>query len=95
MSMKIGTETGSLVNWVQSAYTGTPVVGEGATEFHWTDRSAYTVTEVAAGGKSCTIVRDKTRRLFEGMTDAQQYEYSPREGKGEKLVFKWGAWRRV
>lgn len=47
--MKLGTETGSLVNHLYSRGTiGQPVavVGMGATELMWTDRDACTIVEV-------------------------------------------------
>lgn len=88
-------DTGSLTNWMLAGgTTGHPIVGEGATEFLWTDRHAFTVTEVSADGKSCVIVEDKATPNFEGMTDSQSYTYEPGTGTGEKLTFKWGAWRR-
>lgn len=94
--MVAGKDTGSLVNHIMSAgTTGHPVVGEGATEFLWTDRHAFTVTWVSPDGKQCFIVEDIAHKQFEGMTDAQTYTYEHNQnGRVQKLVFKWGAWRR-
>ncbi len=89
-------DTGSLTNWMMTGgNTGHPVVGEGATEFMWTDRHAFTVTSVSADGKLCIIQEDIAHKQFEGMTDQQHYTYERNpNAKAEKLVFKWGAWRR-
>ncbi len=89
-------DTGSLTNWMLAGgLSGGPVVGEGATEFHWTDRTAYTVTEVSADGKRCRIVADKAIRSdSNGMSDAQSYTYEAGTGSGEQLVFRNGSWKR-
>lgn len=90
--------TGSLTNWMMAGgSTGEPKVGEGATEFCWTDRTTYWVTYVSEDGKQCNIVRAKAVRTDNnGMSDAQDYRYEHYEKEGEpiRLVFKWGAWRR-
>ena len=70
-ALKIGKETNSLVNAMYSVNTGSPVVGQGATLLHWTDRSCFQVVSVAEDGQSAVIeqlnaVADKTKQLGEG-----------------------------
>lgn len=91
-------DTGSLTNWIMaSGSTNEPKVGEGATEFLWTDRNAYWVTWVSEDGKECEIVRANAIRTdSNGMSDAQSYRYEhfTNEGNPTRLYFKWGAWRK-
>lgn len=94
MTMKLGTETGNVFNSILSESVGFPKIGEGATEFMWTDRRAYTVIYVSLDGKKCSIQEDNAKPLFQGMTDSQSYEYSENlNGHVKALFFKWGAWR--
>lgn len=78
--MKLGTQTGSLVNHIYSrAAASTPMVGEGATLLSWTDRYPATVVEVFTHGKYDYFVvqEDSATRVDDyGMSDAQSYEYS-------------------
>jgi hypothetical protein len=91
--MKLGTETGSLMNHLRSNDPTPPVVGKGATELMWTDRHAYFVNAVSKDGKRCTIERAKAIRTDDrGMSDAQNYRYE-RTGNTTELRFKWGKWR--
>src|SRR6476620_7998717 len=94
--MRLGTDTLSVTSWMMGT-GGTPVKGEGATEYLATDRHAFTVTSVSADGKACTIREDiATRADKNGMSDSQSYEYSFNEqGKDEQLVYRWGGWKRV
>lgn len=55
-----------------------PEVGMGATVLHWTDRTAGTITDVSANGKTITVQEDTASRIDGlGMTDAQSYDYAP------------------
>lgn len=76
--MKLGTETGSVINWMMGGTNGQPepVVGMGVTFLHWTDRSAGTIVEF--DGKTMTVQGDKATRIdSNGMSDAQSYRYEP------------------
>jgi hypothetical protein len=44
--MKLGTETGSLMNHLMSGSGPAPEVGMGCTVLHWTDRSPGTIVKV-------------------------------------------------
>jgi len=93
--MKLGKETGSLMNHIYGTHsTNPPEKGMGCTILHWTDRNSYTVIEVGEDKKSCIIQRDIVKPLFEGMTDSQSYLYIPDpEGMTIELVYKWKHWR--
>lgn len=92
--MKLGTETGSVVNHLMSrGGSNVPVVGKGATELMWTDRKAYFVNSVSEDLKECVIERAKPIRTDKnGMSEAQSYEYE-RTGNTIELKFRWNAWR--
>ena len=91
--MKLGKETGSIFNSIYGENTRGPVVGEGATVLHWTDRSAYFVDKVSADGKECVIVRAKAIPQFQGMTDSQYYTYErDKNASPVKLRFRYGSW---
>jgi len=91
--MKLGTETGSLMNHLRSNNPTPPVVGKGATELMWTDRHAYFVNEVSEDGKMCVIEKARAIRTDDrGMCEAQDYRYE-RTGHTTELRFKWGKWR--
>ena len=51
---KVGV-AGSFFNQLMSNNATTPVVGEGATELHYTDRTCYEVVEVSKDGKSARL----------------------------------------
>ena len=76
-------ETNSLVNYMdgRSKYPD-PVVGMGATRLMYTDRKPLTIVEVLRT-KSGTLVgvkvqEDNARRIdSNGMSESQEYEYSP------------------
>ena len=77
--MKLGTQTGSLINHIYSTETsGIPVAGTGATMLGWSDRKPGTVFKVFSVGKS-TIVEVRcdryTRTDKNGMSESQEYEY--------------------
>jgi hypothetical protein len=99
MAMKLGTQTGSLVNHVLSgSKQPVPEVGMGATVFGWTDRHPATVIEVGMQGKypMLKIQSDKYKRVDQnGMSEMQTYEYTPNpEGSITMWVFKDGSWKR-
>ena len=93
--MKLGTETGSLMNHLQSSSKDNfPNVETGATQLHWTDRIAYFVNSVSKDGKSCTIERAKAVRIDNnGMSDGQEYRYEREENAVVyNLRFRYGSW---
>lgn len=73
--MKLGTETGSLINHVMtSGGQVQPEVGMGATVCHWSDRHAGTIVKVTA--TQIHVQGDKAVRIDKnGMSESQQYEY--------------------
>lgn len=75
--MKLGTETGSLINHVMSGSSSqAPAVGMGATLLEWTDRTACTI--VAVTPCTVTVQADNAKRIDNnGMSECQEYEYSP------------------
>ena len=78
--MKLGTETGSLTNYLKSGTKGqpVPVVGMGATLLSWTDRYPATIIEVLKGGKVIIVQEDNAVRVDNnGMSECQDYEFTP------------------
>lgn len=58
--------------------TETPRVGDGATICYWSDRSPATVIAVSKTGHKVTIQLDNYTRIDNnGMSDCQDYEYTP------------------
>lgn len=91
--MKLGKDTASVFNWMYGTNKRGPVVGEGATELQWTDRTAYFVDEISADGKECIIERAKAVPEFKGMTDSQSYTYERSTAPIRKhLRFRYGSW---
>jgi hypothetical protein len=69
----------------------TPKVGEGATQFGYSDTHAYFVTYVSKNGKECKIQRAKYKCLD---YYAGQYEVKPdTEGEELTLRFRYGKWK--
>lgn len=63
-----------------------PTVGMGATEVCWSDRHAFTVVEVMSP-KRIKVRADKaTRTDSNGMSDAQQYEFTPDPQGRERIL---------
>jgi hypothetical protein len=99
--MKLGTETGSLVNHLYSRSDFDPMtinVGDGATVLSWSDRTAYTVISVTT--KEIRIQRDKAKRIDQnGMSDSQEYSYTANPDGSIEIVKpvtrgnKKGQWR--
>lgn len=58
------------MNATNSNAVNTPVVGEGANVFGYSDVNAYTVLTVSASGKRCTIQRD-TAVLLNGANSGE------------------------
>lgn len=79
--MKLGTDTGSLVNHIYSRSSSVkPEIGMGVTILHWTDRSPGSIYSVFMVGKKTYIeVRDDDYKRLDqrGMTENQEWEYIP------------------
>jgi hypothetical protein len=94
--MKLGTQTGSLINHVFSTLGAPkPAEGMGATILKWTDREACTITKVVSD-KRIEVRPDKATLVDGKMSDQQEYTYTP--GDGPRIVFtlrKNGAWVRL
>ena len=91
--MRLGKETGSLINHLSSNNPTPPVVGKGATELMWTDRKAWFVNWVSDDGKECRIEKAKAIRTDNrGVCESQSYRYE-RTGHEITLRYMWGAWR--
>ncbi len=97
--MKLGTETVSVVNHLQSRMViGEPVpeVGMGATILGWSDRHPATI--VGWDGKVLTIQRDNAERIDKnGLSETQEYVYTPNlnGGKYHFKKDKRGMWKEV
>lgn len=91
---------GSLVNHILSNSTKgqpEPVVGMGATELQWTDRTPVTIIEVSKNGKTIKVQEDHAKRTDDnGMSESQTYSYSANpEGRIQTYTLrKNGAWVR-
>lgn len=99
MTLKAGTETGSLMNHLYSGPVKnepTPEVGMGATILLWTDRHAATV--IGWDGKTVLLQEDDVKRTDNnGMSESQTYECTP-HSKSPVLRFrkdKTGSWREI
>ena len=75
--MRLGSDTGSLMNHVMASTPNTkPEPGMGATILLWTDRHAATIVGVSKSGRVIGVQRDKAIRIDDnGMSDMQKYRY--------------------
>ena len=103
MALKLGRDTGSFSNYLMSGTRGQPdpVVGMGATLLSWTDRHPATIVSVEKVGKKIIVgVRkdDAVRIDNNGMSECQQYEFTPR-ADGHVSYFRFDGdhkgWRGV
>lgn len=99
--MKLGTQTGSVVNHVLSrAVIGQPKPNEGmgCTILSWTDRYPATVIHVNGMENLIYVQQDRAKRTdSNGMSECQQYEYT-RDLNGRVFTFrknKNGMWDEV
>lgn len=77
--MKIGHETGSLVNALLASNNLPKIeVGMDVTECHWTDRSAWRVVEVDEDCKGCKLQRYAPKAI--GDFYRQEYQYEDESG---------------
>lgn len=70
---KVGV-AGGFFNQIMGNNYSEPVVGEGATILHYSDRSAYEVIEVSENGMSCKIRKMKTKFIGACYGD-EKYKY--------------------
>lgn len=101
--MKLGTQTGSVINHLHSrAVIGQPepVVGMGATMLLWTDRSACTIVNVQqVRGKTIVTVQTDHATVIAGSSHdgSAEYRYNPNP-KGGEYHFRReadGRWQQV
>jgi hypothetical protein len=98
--MKLGTQTGSVINHLYAAGTKgqpEPVVGMGATILHWTDRSAGTIVAVETDkqGRYVVKVQGDHWKIISGteQNGSAAYEYSPNPKGGiSTFRFEDGRW---
>ena len=74
--MRLGTETGSLINHFLAKNGVIPEIGMGATICGWTDRYPATIVKITATQVHVQI-DNYTRVDNNGMSESQDYEYSP------------------
>ena len=86
MSLKAGSETGSLVNHLMSRGGAVPEVGIGATILYWTDRVPATIVKVTP--KQVHVQMDDAERIDQnGMSESQEYKYTPNK-LAKVLIFR-------
>lgn len=94
--MKIGTQTNSLVNSIYASMEGgEPVVGMPATLLSWTDRNPCTVVEVNNLKRYIVVQDDDYKRVdSNGLSECQQYEYTPNPNAPTRIFrkMKSGQW---
>jgi hypothetical protein len=98
--VKLGTETGSVINHLYAAGTKgqpDPEVGMGATVLHWTDRHAGTIVaaEQDKQGRWVIQVQGDHAKVVSGSTynGSAQYEYSANPNGGiDRFRFENGRW---
>jgi hypothetical protein len=98
-NMKLGTDTGSLVNYMYgNSASAEPTIGMGATILCWSDRHACTVISYDPKAKIVEVQRDNAKRVDgRGMSDSQDWEYTA-DPKGAVSTFKkdkTGRWHEI
>jgi hypothetical protein len=87
---------GSIVNRMMEGATEIkPEVGMGATELMHSDREPYTIVEIKSANR-ILVQRDDYKRIDNnGMSESQQYEYTPNQkaSKVELIKTKYG-WKQ-
>ena len=76
--MKLGKDTGSIVNWMMGGGKGPkPEIGMGVTFLLWTDRNPGTIVDIQPKGIIVVQADDAKRIDNNGFSEMQEYEYSP------------------
>lgn len=90
-------QSGSLINWIESHNQTLPEVGKGATEYLWSDRNAYFVNEVSKDFKRVTLERaNPVYRQGDCKYTMEAYPVSyERTGQTFEVVFRYGGWYKV
>ena len=90
---KVGV-AGGFINQMMGNNSTNPIVGEGATILHYSDRSAYEVIEVSNEGMSCTIRKMDCNFIGSSYGD-ERYTYKSNK-ENEKMNLEWnskkGSW---
>ncbi|HEX8556710.1 MAG TPA: hypothetical protein VF668_01335 [Pyrinomonadaceae bacterium] len=82
---KFGSFQNLMMGRAAAASVVTPTVGMGATEVMYSDRHAFTVVEVISPTRIKVRADRATRVDKNGMSDAQQYKFTP-DPKGRERV---------
>jgi len=92
---KVGV-AGSFFNQMMSNNSSVPVVGKGATQMHYTDRTCYEVVEVSADGKSARLeyLNAEWNKSLGGGQGHQNWILKP-TGRFVTIVWRHNAWRKV
>lgn len=84
---------GSLINRLsEQMIPSTPKVGDGATIYHYTDRSAGTVVEVLPGGKEVVVQIDKYTVVGNPYENRYEFEPDPNGRHWRFTLRKNGRW---
>ena len=81
---KVGV-AGGFINQIMGNNASIPVVGEGATILHYSDRSAYEVIEVSNNGMTCVIREMETKNIGSGYGD-ERYTYQSNKENGTRNI---------
>ena len=100
--MKLGTQTGSVMNHLYSRMTKgqpKPEVGMGATLLSWTDRHPATITNVEVTKNFIVLtIQEDDYKLVKGsqMDGSAEYTFTPNT-RGRVLHFRFqnGTWREI
>lgn len=85
--MKLGTETGSLVNHLLANENYVkPEVGMDVTEFHWSDRTAWRIVEVDKDLKGCTLQRYEAKLIVDETHNYYTQDYKYEDENGNPLL---------
>jgi len=92
---KVGT-AGSFQNQIMSNNSSIPVVGQGATQMHYTDRTCFEVVEVSADNKTARLMYleatcDKSLPCEMGH---QNWIFQPTD-RFVTITYRNGAWRTI
>lgn len=95
-SRKVGV-AGGFINQMMGNNSTVPVLGEGATILHYSDRSAYEVIFVSNDSTKCTIRKMNAKFIGQSYGD-ERYEYSS-DTEGSTIDLEWndkkGSWGEV
>jgi len=101
--LRLGTETGSLINNIMSRQVigaPAPTIGMGATKLSWSDRHPATICSVEVKN-GVTIIGvqedDYIRTDNNGMSESQSYEFTPQPNAHVEYfrTTKYGTWEAI